>query len=116
MKIPPSFKKAIADTFYDKTLWLCEKVVSTDSLGAIVGVGYTPVVCFKGSFQPNTSGSVVDESGNETYSGFRVACHLPPSKVKRLEHVIKYGDDYYEIVGVLPTDSALILNLSEVGK
>lgn len=116
MKIPASFKKALAETFYDKHLQLCVKVVETDALGAVVGTGYTPVLAFMGSFQPNTSSANVSEGGNESFSGFRIACELSPSQVKRLEHVVLYGGQYYEIEGVFPTDTALILNVSEVGK
>lgn len=116
MKIPNSFKRAIESTFYDKVMYLCNKVTQTDSFGAIVDSGYEPFLSFKGSFQPTSSDSSVDESGQYKSSTFRVACNLQQNQVSQQDNVVLHNGQYYEIVGKFPTDSALVLVVAEVGK
>lgn len=116
MFVPKSFKNAIASVFYDKKLQLCAKVTSRDELGAVIGSGYEPFLAFMGSFQPTSSTSDVDESGQYKDATFRVACSLQPSVVSQRDHVVLYDGQYYEIVGKYPTDSALVLTVREVGK
>lgn len=116
MKIPSSFKKAIARTFYDKAMQLCAKVSQTDEFGAVVGSGYEPILSFKGSFQPTSSTSDLDEFGNYSDGTFRVACDLAPKQVSQQDNVVLYDGVYYEIMGKYPTDSALVLTVREAGK
>jgi len=116
MNIPKSFKKAIANAFYDKAMQLCAKVSETDEFGAVVGFGYEPILSFKGSFQPTSSMSDTDEFGSYKDSTFRVACDLGPSQVSQQDHVVLYNGQYYEIMGKYPTDAALVLTVREVGK
>jgi len=116
MRIPDSFKKALAQVFYDKDMQLCKKVTQTDELGAVVGVGYEPILSFRGSFQPTMSDGDVVEYGQGTQATFRIACSVFPDAFVKGEHVVLYNEKYYEISGIFPQDSATILMVTEAGR
>lgn len=116
MRIPDSFKKALASTFYDKAMKLCVRKVTKDSLGAVVGSGYEPILSFMGSFQPMSSNADVEEYGQGEQSLFRVACDIPRDAVRKGETFVLYGDTYYDVKGVYPTDTSVVMTVSEVTK
>lgn len=114
MRIPSTFKKVIASTFYDKDVTICHKVVRRDPLGAIVMDGYEAVLSVKASVQPASSDVMTAEFGQSVDATKRIACDLPESAVDETDDVVLYNGSYYDIKGKLPTDSALILMVKEV--
>lgn len=116
MNIPPCFKEAIANVFYDKTVSVCSLVTRTDSFGAIIKDGYSVKSTFKASVQSASSAVMVEEFGHEVDATKRIACDLSNGPIDETDDFILYDGSYYEITGVLPTDTSLIVMVKEVNR
>lgn len=75
MKIPNEFKKAIADTFYDKDIEIWLSGTIKDDEGAVVGNGKVKKIDeFKGNFQFATREYIQKEYGQEIEASAIVTC------------------------------------------
>lgn len=75
MKIPNEFKKAIADTFYDKDIEIWLSGTIKDDEGAVVGNGKVKKIDeFKGNFQFATREYIQKEYSQEIEASAIVTC------------------------------------------
>lgn len=113
MNIPEMFKKAIADTFYDKDIeiWNTGKIKTPE--GAIIGTGKKDKIdSFKGNFQFKTREYIQQEYGKEIEANAIVTCD---KTIAKMGNILVYNGLDYTIVSLVPSDShtTLIVNGSD---
>lgn len=115
MNIPNSFKKAIANTFYDKELKIMttEKQEIKDEEGCVIenekGIVKETI---KGNFQYSTLEKIQQEYGKEIVADCIVTCE----DTKAIESdICIYQDKEYEIKAIIPSDSHKTILLHRVG-
>lgn len=113
MNIPGEFKRAIADTFYDKDMeiWNTGKIKTSE--GAVIGTGKKEKVdSFKGNLQFKTREYIQQEYGKEIEANAIVTCD---KTVAKIGDMLVYNGKDYTIIGIVPSDShiTLIVNGSD---
>ena len=103
MLIPSSFKDTIADTFYDKTVTMLTKVVTTDSEGGVKKSGTTTVGTFKGNVRFEALGAIQNEIGLTEHIDVAITCD--PETELDVDDLLEYAGVKYMAVGVVPYDS-----------
>lgn len=107
MKIPEEFKKAIADTFYDKDIEIWLEGTIKDDEGAIVGNGKLEKIdSFKGNFQFSTREYIQQEYGKEIEANAIVTCD---KTVAEIGNILVYDDKEYTIKSLVPSDSHITI-------
>lgn len=107
MKIPEAFKKAIAETFYDKDLELWTSGTLKDEEGCAIGTGkLEKVTDFKGNFQFSTKEYIQQEYGKEVDAEAIITCDETQAKIG---NVIVYDGQEYEIKSNINSDSHITL-------
>ena len=103
MQIPEIFKKAIADTFYDKDIEIWTKGTIKDDEGSVVGNGKLDKIdSFKGNFQFSTKEYIQQEYGREIEANAIVTCD---KTVAEIGNILVYNDKEYEIKSLVSSDS-----------
>lgn len=113
MQIPNEFKKAIADTFYDKDIEIWSTGTITDDEGCVVGNGKLKKINeFKGNFQFTTREYIQQEYGKEIEANAIVTCDKTAAKIK---DILVYNKNDYEIKSKIISDShtTLLVNGSD---
>lgn len=107
MQIPEIFKKAIADTFYDKDIEIWTKGTIKDDEGSVVGNGKLDKIdSFKGNFQFSTREYIQQEYGREIEANAIVTCD---KTVAEIGNILVYNDKEYEIKSLVPSDSHITI-------
>lgn len=107
MKIPEEFKKAIADTFYDKDIEIWTSGTIKDDEGSVVGNGKLEKIdTFKGNFQFSTREYIQQEYGKEMEANAIVTCD---KTVAEIGNILVYNDKEYEIKSLIPYDSHITI-------
>ncbi len=113
MRIPESFRKAIAETFYDKKVNILTVVETVDAEG---GVKRTPGLSgrsFMGNVNFNNPKEVQEELGL-TYD-VDVAITTNDENV-RINDLIEYNDIIFTVTDVVPHDSHKLVVATKYGK
>ena len=107
MKIPVEFKRAIADTFYDKDIEIWTEGTIKDDEGGIIGNGKLEKIdSFKGNFQFSTREYIQQEYGKEIEANAIVTCD---KTVVEIGNILVYNDKEYEIKSLVPSDSHITI-------
>lgn len=107
MEIPESFKRAIADTFYDKDIEIWKQTKIEDNEGAIVGSEKTEKIdSFKGNFQFKTREKIKHEYGEEIEANAIATCDRTKAKIG---DILIYNGKEYEIKSIVPSDGHMTL-------
>lgn len=107
MKIPEEFKKAIADTFYDKDIEIWTSGTIKDDEGAVIGDGKLEKIdSFKGNFQFSTREYIQQEYGREIEANAIVTCDKANAKIG---NILVYNDKEYTIKSLVPSDSHITI-------
>jgi len=103
MNIPEAFKKAIADTFYDKYLELWTSGTLKDEEGCVIGTGkLEKITDFKGNFQFSTKEYIQQEYGKEIDAEAIITCDEVQAQIG---NIIVYDGQEYEIKSNVKSDS-----------
>ena len=114
MNIPNSFKKAIANNFYDKDIeiWIEGKI--RDDEGSDIGTGKIEKIdSFKGNFQFTTREYIRQEYGQEIEANAIVTCD---KTVAQIGNILAYNSNYYTIKSKITGDSHTILLMDGSGE
>lgn len=107
VNIPKEFKKAIAETFYDKDLQLWTSGTIKDEEGGITGTGKIKKISdFKGNFRFSTKEYIQQEYGREIDAEAIITCDESQAKIG---NIIVYDNQEYEIKSNLKHDSHITL-------
>lgn len=107
MKIPEEFKKAIADTFYDKDIEIWTSGTIKDDEGAVIGNGKLEKIdSFKGNFQFSTREYIQQEYGREIEANAIVTCDKANAEIG---NILVYNDKEYTIKSLVPYDSHITI-------
>ena len=103
MKIPETFKQAIADTFYDKDIEIWTEGTIKDDEGSVIENGKLEKIdSFKGNFQFSTREYIQQEYGKEIEANAIVTCD---KTVAEIGNILVYGNKDYIIKSIVPSDS-----------
>ncbi len=107
MNIPEAFKKAIADTFYDKDLELWTSGTLKDEEGCSISTGkLEKITDFKGNFQFSTREYIQQEYGKEIDAEAIITCDEVQAEIG---NIIVYEGQEYEIKANPKSDSHITL-------
>lgn len=107
MKIPEEFKKAIADTFYDKDIEIWTLGTIKDNEGAVVGNGKLEKIdSFKGNFQFSTREYIQQEYGKGIEANAIVTCDKTAAEIG---NILVYNNSDYTIKSLVPSDSHITI-------
>lgn len=103
MKIPETFKQAIADAFYDKDIEIWTEGTIKDDEGSVVGNDKIEKIDgFKCNFQFSTREYIQQEYGREIEANAIVTCD---KTVAEIGNILVYGNKDYIIKSIVPSDS-----------
>lgn len=105
MKLPNEFKRAIADTFYDKELKIMttEKEEIRDEEGCVIESEKENLKeTIMGNFQFSTLEKIQEEYGKEIQADCIVTCEDTQAT---LDDILIYLNKEYEIKSIVPSDS-----------
>lgn len=103
MYIPKTMKKKIADAFYDKTVSVLRKAITTDAEGGVVSKGYETISEFKGNVSFSNCKAIQEQYGLEYQIDISITT-LPETEIN-IDDMIKYNDVIFKVTDVLPNDS-----------
>ena len=107
MKIPETFKQAIADTFYDKDIEIWTEGTIRDDEGSDVGTGKVEKIDnFKGNFQFSTREYIQQEYGKEIEANAIVTCNKANAEIG---NILVYNNNDYVIKSLVPSDSHITI-------
>lgn len=113
MNIPNNFKKAIANTFYDKDIEIWTKGIIKDDEGTEIGNGKLDKIdSFKGNFQFTTREYIQKVYGLEIEANAIVTCEKTMAKIG---NILVYNSNDYTIKSKITGDShtTLLVNGSD---
>lgn len=103
MKIPETFKQAIADTFYDKDIEIWTEGTIKDDEGSVIENGKLEKIdSFKGNFQFSTREYIQQEYGREIEANAIVTCD---KTVAEIGNILVYNNNDYTIKSLITGDS-----------
>lgn len=103
MKIPETFKQAIADTFYDKDIEIWTEGTIKDDEGSVIGNGKVKKIdSFKGNFQFTTREYIQQEYGKEIEANAIVTC---AKTIAEIGNILVYNNEDYTIKSLITGDS-----------
>lgn len=103
MKIPETFKQAIADTFYDKDIEIWTEGTIKDDEGSVIENGKLEKIdSFKGNFQFSTREYIQQEYGKEIEANAIVTCD---KTVAEIGNILVYNNNDYTIKSLITGDS-----------
>ena len=107
MNIPESFKKVIADTFYDKKLELWTEGTIRDVEGAVIANGKKDKVTdFIGNFQFQTREKIQQEYGQEIDAEAIITCDFIDAEIG---NIVVYNNKDYIIRSSIKCDSHMTI-------
>lgn len=103
MKIPETFKQAIADTFYDKDIEIWTEGTIKDDEGSVIENGKLEKIdSFKGNFQFSTREYIQQEYGKEIEANAIVTC---AKTIAEIGNILVYNNEDYTIKSLITGDS-----------
>ena len=109
MEIPESFKRAIADTFYDKKIHALSKKESMDCEGDYIVEKNENVYNFMGNVSFSNFKAIKEEYGLEYDIDIVITTSLDHKEKINLSTLILYDDKTYEITDKFLKDSHMML-------
>ncbi len=109
MEIPESFKRAIADTFYDKKIYVLSKKESMDCEGDYIVEKNENVYNFMGNVSFSNFKAIKEEYGLEYDIDIVITTSLDHKEKINLSTLILYDGKTYEITDKFLKDSHLML-------
>lgn len=107
MQIPEIFKKAIADTFYDKEIEIWTSGTIKDDEGSVIKNGKLEKIdSFKGNFQFSTREYIQQEYGREIEANAIVTCDKSNAEIG---NILVYNNKEYSIKSLISGDSHTII-------
>ena len=107
MKIPETFKQAIADTFYDKDIEIWTEGTIKDDEGSVVENGKLEKKdSFKGNFQFSTREYIQQEYGREIEANAIVTCD---KTVGKIGNILVYNNNDYVVKSLISSDSHITI-------
>lgn len=107
MKIPETFKQAIADTFYDKDIEIWTEGTIKDDEGSVIENGKLEKIdSFKGNFQFSTREYIQQEYGKEIEANAIVTCNKANAEIG---NILVYNNNDYVIKSLVPSDSHITI-------
>ena len=107
MKIPETFKQAIADTFYDKDIEIWTEGTIKDDEGSVIENGKLEKIdSFKGNFQFSTREYIQQEYGKEIEANAIVTCD---KTVAEIGNILVYNNNDYTIKSLITGDSHITI-------
>ena len=107
MYIPSNFNKIIADTFYDKEIFIVEKFERLDVEGGR-SVSYgTEIGSFNGNVQFSELKKIQEEYGLRENIDIAVTNGIPCAV--KVGDLIKYQGIVYEVTNAVPSDSHVLI-------
>lgn len=103
MKVSVEFKRAIADTFYDKDIEIWTEGRIKDDEGSDIGTGKVEKIdSFKGNFQFKTREYIQQEYGREIEANAIVTCDKVNAEIG---NILVYNNNDYTIKSIITGDS-----------
>lgn len=102
MQVPDTFRKAISDIFYDKTVQVLSKEIVTDTEGSRRSVPGVITGTFKGNVNFNTLAAVQESYGLDYEIDITITTAYDGIKVNDL---ISYDGRYFEVTDCKPFDT-----------
>ena len=106
MYIPETMKKAIAKTFYDKEIHLMDKSVDMDAEGGVKTNGYSVKDSFKGNVNFSNCEKIQEEYGLDYKINITITTDY--TELKK-DDIIAYDKVLYEVKGIYPKDSHVLI-------
>ena len=106
MFIPRQMKTEIAKTFYDKEIHLMYKRTVTDVEGGVKNDGYSVGNVFKGNVNFSNCEKLQEEYGLDYKVSISISTHYTGLK---LDNILCYNKVLYEVKGIYPKDSHLLV-------
>lgn len=103
MYIPNKMKKKIADIFYDKTVSVMTRIVTTDAEGGVNDKGLEITSSFKGNVNFSNCKQIQEDYGLD-YE-INVAITTSTDSVVAINDIISYENVVYKVTDILPFDS-----------
>lgn len=107
MQIPDLFKKAISDTFYDKTVEILKNIVIVDEEGGITKKGIEVIGTFKGNASFSNCKEIQKDYGLDYEINIAVTTFTDVNV--KISDLIRYNNVIFEVTDVLPFDSHLMI-------
>jgi hypothetical protein len=106
MNIPNTFKTAIKDNFYDKTIDMYDVTTEPDTEGNLKkGADVTKTGSFKGNISFEGFDAVQEEYGIDT----EIDAMITTDEDIDLDQVLAYGGVFYEVIRAIENDSHNLL-------
>lgn len=109
MEIPESFKRAIADTFYDKKIYVLSKKESMDCEGDYIVEKNENVYNFMGNVSFSNFKAIKEEYGIDCDIDIVITTSLEHKEKIDLSTLIVYNGKTYEITDKFLKDSHMML-------
>ncbi len=103
MYIPKTMSDAIANTFYDKTIYVLEKRKITDKEGGIISKGFDVVLEFKGNVSFSNCKEIQEQYGLDYEIDIAVTTFTETEI--NIDDIIKYNEIKFKVTDVLISDS-----------
>lgn len=99
--------KKIADTFYDKTVEILDKIFDIDTEGGVTSKGFNVIDTFKGNVSFSNCKKIQEEYGLDY--GIDISITASNDTSICIANYIKYQDVVYDVTDVLPSDSHILI-------
>lgn len=109
MYIPKTFKKAIEKTFYDKSIFILDKIATRDAEGDYIVKSTDKIDEFIGNVSFSNFKEIKEEYGLGYDIGVVISTSLENKGQVNLSTLISYNDITYEITDKFEKDSHLLL-------
>lgn len=103
MYLPSNFKQIIADHFYDKSIDVIDKTVTTDTEGGVIKMGTTTKSTFNANVRVTALNEVQQELGLVETIDIAITCD--PSTEVSVDDLLQYAGRQYVATDVIPYDS-----------
>ena len=107
MYIPNQMTKKIANTFYDKTVSVMSKQITTDAEGGVTSKGLAVTNSFNGNVSFSNCKKIQEEYGLDYNIDIAITTYADTSV--SLDDIIKYNDVIYNVTDVIKCDSHILI-------
>lgn len=107
MYIPNKMTKAIADTFYDKTVEVMSNQTTTDAEGGVSYKGLAVTGSFNGNVNFSNCKKIQEEYGLDYEIDISITADTDTSI--SINDIIKYNDVIFNVTDILPFDSHILI-------
>lgn len=107
MYIPKIMTKAVANAFYDKTIFVLDKSSQIDVEGGVTTKGLTVANSFKGNVSFSNCKKIQEDYGLDYEIDIAITSYVDTNVA--INDFIKYNDVVYNVTDVLPCDSHILI-------